>query len=301
MTLTQLRALVAVADSGSVRAAAEQLVVSQPAVSAALRALRESLGIELVEPEGRGIRLTAAGERLAAYGRQVLGLLTEAELAVASEASPSQGTVRIAAVTTASEHVLPRFLAHFVDRYPDVRVVLSVDTREVVWSLLESHEVDVVLAGRPPTGSPVRVRALRPNELVVIAPPGPRPTSGAVPLEALEDRTWLLREEGSGTRETLEAMLTTAELEPATLTLGSNGAVIAGVVAGLGLTLMSRQAVERELDAGELEVLAVVGTPLQRPWHVATQARPTATTELFVDDLIRPRPSGPGPAFTPAG
>ncbi|MBW3576260.1 MAG: LysR family transcriptional regulator [Actinobacteria bacterium] len=292
MTLTQLRAFVAVADAGSVRAAAERLVVTQPAVSAAVGALQRSLGSDLVEPHGRGLRLTEAGQVFAGYARRVLGLLEEAETAASGGADPTRGNLRIAAVTTASEHVLPRSLASFLDDYPHVGLRLEVGNREQVWSLLLQHEVDIALAGRPPADADVRTRAVRPNELVVVAAPGRAPT-GRVSLAQLESKTWLLREAGSGTRAALQRSMDAAGIDPPVLTLGSNGAVVAAATAGLGFGLVSRDAVDREVASGELRVVDVEGTPIERPWHAVTHLDTTPTAELFVahlTDRARPHP-----------
>lgn len=278
MTLSQLRTFVAVVDTGTVRAAAEQLIVTQSAVSASLAALQRSLGLQLVERDGRGLRLTPAGEIYARYARRVLGLLDEGAAAAAGGDDPARGRVRIAAVTTAGEHVLPPSLAGFRDRYPQVSLTLEVGTRERVWSLLGAHETDIVIAGRPPTGVGVHVRAVRSNELLVVAAPG----TG----DDVDTATWLLREPGSGTRATTEAFFESREVDPPRLTLGSNGAVVAGAAAGLGITLVSGDAVARELETGELVRLPVEGTPLERPWHAVTGPHPTPTADLFLGYLL---------------
>ena len=290
MTPAQLRTFVAVADAGTMRGAAEQLVVTQSAVSASLAALQRSLGLELVKRDGRGVRLTAAGEIYAGYARLVLGLLDEAASAAAGGEDPARGRVRIAAVTTAGEHVLPAYLASFRSRYPHASLTLEVGTRERVWALLSARETDVVIAGRPPPDSGLLTRAVRVNELVVV---GARDGSTDV-----ERATWLLREAGSGTRSTTEAFLESRDADPPRLTLGSNGAVVAGAVAGLGITLVSRDAVIRELQAGELVVLDVEGTPLVRPYHAVTRPEPTATTQLFLEHLLEAGDDY-GPAWRP--
>lgn len=297
MTLHQLRTFVAVADTGSARAAAERLVVTQPAVSAALRALQDALGVDLVEPEGRGLRLTTAGTTFAGYARRVLGLLEEGRLAAAGSDDPTLGRVRIAAVTTASEHVLPSSLALFLERYPQVGVTLDVGNREQVWARMTQREADVALAGRPPADSELVVRALRPNELLVVAAPRLVPHEGHVPLTALADETWLLREPGSGTRATLQALLATEGIDPPTLTLGSNGAVVAGAVAGLGVTLISQAAIERQLADGDLVAIPTGTTPLERPWHAVTHRQMAPTARLFVEHLLDPDQPHPSPRF----
>ena len=279
-TDARLRAFVAVAETGSVRAAAQRLVVTESAVSAAVAALTRDVGTPLLERQGRGLRLTASGQTYAGYARTILGLQAEALAAARGEADPSRGQVRLAAVTTAGEHVLPVLLASFRAEHPDVALGLEVGTREHVWGLLAAHEADLVIAGRAPAALRAVVRAVRRNTLIVVGSP-------AVTADFDRERTtWLMREAGSGTRETCETLLASLDVEPPTLTLGSNGAVVAGAAAGLGVTLVSRDAVRGLLAAGDVMEVAVPQTPMRRPWHAVTYARPTAATEVLVAHLL---------------
>jgi DNA-binding transcriptional LysR family regulator len=302
-TEARLRAFVAVAETGSVRAAAQRLVVTESAVSAAVAALNRDVGVALLERQGRGLRLTAPGRTYAGYARTILGLQEEALAAARGDADPKHGRVRLAAVTTAGEHVLPVALASFRDRHPGIELRLEVGTREHVWGLFAAHEADLVIAGRAPASLGVTVRAIRPNLLVVVGAP-----DVARDFD-IERTTWLMREAGSGTRETCEALLAALDAEPPTLTLGSNGAVVAGAAAGLGVTLVSRDAVHSLLAAGRLTEVPVPQTPMRRPWHAVTYPRAPAATEVMVAHLLadggppetqwrrpRPRPPRPGPA-----
>lgn len=290
MTLTQLRAFVEVAVTGSVHQAAVRLVVSQPAVSAAVAALQRDLGVTLVVREGRGLELTPAGRVFAGYARQVLGLLAEGSAAAAGLLRPEQGRVRLAAVTTAGEHVLPPFLAAFRARYPAAEVLLEVGNRNRVRELLGHREVDVAIGGRPAAGHRFTTLATRPNPLVVVAPAqgraGPRETT----VEELAAQVWLLREPGSGTRSSVEEFFDGLGISPVTLTLGSNGAIRESVRAGLGVTLVSRDAVARELARRELEEWRGPGLPLERAWHVVGWAGEDlpATAALFLAGLVTP-------------
>lgn len=283
MTLTQLRTFLAIADTGSVHAAARQLYVTQSAVSAALNALQKSLGLQLLEREGRGLRLTRAGVVYADHVRTALGLLDQAHTAATAETDPERGELRIAALTTAGEQILPGVLASFRARHPHVGVRLEVGNRETVRRLLERHEVDLVLGGRPEPGREVEVLATRPHELIVVAhSPGPGDPAW------LAAQTWLLREPGSGTRAITESFLAQLELDPPprTLTLGSNTAVIESALAGLGITLVSRDAVSRHLEDGHLTEISTPATPLPRDWHLTANPGPTPpTTTLFTTHL----------------
>jgi DNA-binding transcriptional LysR family regulator len=311
MTLTQLRALVEVAATGSVRQAASQLVVSQPAVSAAVTALQRDLGVALIAREGRGMVLTPAGRVFAGYARQILGLLEEGRAAAAGQLHPERGRVRLAAVTTAGEHVLPLFLAAFRASWPQAEVVLEVGNRSRVWELLRYREVDLVIGGRPPAGGRFRTLATRPNPLVVVAPwgaqPGPDdgvrdgPDDGVrdVGVAELAAQVWLLRESGSGTRSTAEELFEELGISPPTLTLGSNGAVRESVRAGLGVTLISRDAVARELEGRALEEWRCPGLPLRRAWHVVGRAGEDLppTAGLFLAGLASPGGNAGGACF----
>lgn len=286
-TNARLRALVELADAGSVRGAAERLVVTESAVSSAVSGLSAEVGVALVDRHGRGIRLTAAGQRYVEYARRILGLHDEAMLAARGEVDPETGSIRLAAVTTAGELLIPALLASFRAKHPGVVCKLEVASRTLIWPMLSRHEVDVVVAGRPPADlRHAHTQAVSPNTLVVVGPPE------TAPHFAPADATWLLREQGSGTRATTIALLDEVEMSPPMMTLGSHGAVVAAAVAGLGVTLVSRQAVRRELDSGLLVELTVRGTPMDRPWHIVTQSVPTGSTELLIKHLLAHRELG---------
>jgi DNA-binding transcriptional LysR family regulator len=267
----------AVYESGSARAAAEALHVTPPAVSAAIAALESALGVTLFDKAGRGIVPTDPGEIFAGYARRLLGLLDEATGAV-HEAD--RGRVRLGAVATASEYVLPRLMASFAEEHPQVELSLSVLPRDELFALAADHAVDVVLAGRPPRGSGLVTRARRGNRLVVVGRPGLRDD----PLTSI----WLLTGLGSGTRDTTLSLLTRLQASPPLLTLGTAGAAVAAAGQGLGVTLVHEQAAREQLDRGDLTTYAVPGTPLDRPWHLCTTAEPTAATRLFVTHVCDP-------------
>jgi LysR family transcriptional regulator, low CO2-responsive transcriptional regulator len=281
MTLNQLRSFLAVADRGSVRAAAEELVVTQAAVSASVAALQKSLGVALVTPDGRGLRLTDAGASYARYARRILGLLDEAGRAAAAAADPERGELRIAAVTTAAEQIVPPILGGFRRHHPQTGVRLEAGNRDRVRSLLDRHQADLVLTGRPEPAWDVTVHAVRAHELVVLAAPDLATAALAdsgqdagTLLPWLARQTWLLREPGSGTRASTDALLADLDITPLTLMVASNVAIRESAQVGLGVTLLSRDAVAAELAAGKLAELPVPGTPLHRDWYLAARPGP---------------------------
>jgi DNA-binding transcriptional LysR family regulator len=284
VTPSRLQTFLAVVEHGSARAAAGRLSVTESAVSAALAALHREIGVALFERHGRGLRLTEPGRVFAGYARRILGLIDEGRSAARASGDPARGRVRLGAVTTAGEYLVPGLLASFRTRYPDVEVTLDVGVRDRVSTLLADHRLDLVIGGRPPAGRGLSTRATRPNSLVVVAAPGPVPP--------LPTATWLLREPGSGTRDATLALLDAAQWAPPTLALGSHGAVVASAALGLGVTLASVDAVAGHLRQGLLRTVDVPGTPLDRPWHAATATTPTATARLFLDHITDPGHAG---------
>jgi LysR family transcriptional regulator, low CO2-responsive transcriptional regulator len=289
MTLTQLRTFVAVVDCGSVRAAAERLVVSQPAVSGAVNALERELGVELLTRDGRGIRVTPAGAAFASTVRTGLQHLDHGARAARSTEVPGRGEVRLTAIATAAEHLLLPLLAGFRREHPEARLTVSVGNRDTVWAALRDLEADLVIAGRPPASLPARVLGRADNTLVVVGPP-PALRSRRATAGLLRSSTWLLREEGSGTRDACDALLAELDLDPPRMVLGSNGAVEQAVAAGFGVALLPLDAVAGRLAAGEVVRLDCPGTPIERPWHLVASGAIdlTPTAALAARYLLAP-------------
>jgi DNA-binding transcriptional LysR family regulator len=285
ITLTQLAAFLAVIRGGSVTAAADELVVTQPSVSSAVAALSRELGCELFERAGRGIRLSEAGSAFAPYASDVIGLLERGRQAARQTADLAARRLQIAAVTTAAESFVPPLMRAFSDEHPEVELTLVVGNRQDVLERVRTHAVDVAISGKPPADGGLIAEPLNANEIVCIAAPDD-PVAGDGPLKAVDlaQRAWLLREPGSGTRALNEQFLAERGLNPATLTLGSNGAIKQAARAGLGVSLLSRAAVEGELESGRLGEIRLEDGPATRPWFVVRSpvgpARPTV--EAFV-------------------
>lgn len=285
MTPSRLENFLAIVEYGSARAAAARLSVTESAVSASLAALHREVGVTLLERSGRGLRVTEAGMVFADYARRILGLIDESVAAARTGTAAAHGRVRLGAVTTAGEYLVPGLLASFRRRYPHVEVTLDVGVRDRVSALLAGHHLDVVIGGRPQAGCGQITRATRANSLIVVA------SSGTQAVD-VSTATWLLREPGSGTRDATVALLEALQLSPPLLALGSHGAVVASAVLGLGVTLVSADAVAHHLESGSLRRIPVAGTPLNRPWHAVTSAAPTASCRLFLSHMTDPAGAG---------
>ncbi len=285
VTLNQLSSFLAVAREGSVSGAAAKLYVTQPSISAAVSALSRELGVELTERVGRGIGLTAAGEAFRPYAADVLGLVDQGRTAAREASDVAMRSLRLVAVATAAECVVPSLLRAFSRLHPEISLSLEVANRSSLFERVLEHEVDVGIAGRPPEDDRIAGRAFLDNEIVLIAAPGhPLADGRPVDAEALAELVWLVREPGSGTRLLVTELLSEHGLRPRTLTLGSNGAIKEAVRLGLGVSLQSRVAVEHELLDRTVGEIHLQGGLPRREWYALHSAtvppRPSVTQFL---------------------
>ena len=291
VTLTQLSAFLTVVRRGSVTAAAEELFVTQPSVSATVAALEREVGVKLLERDGRGLRPTDAGAAFAPYVAHVLGLLEEGERAAREAAAGGQATLRISAVTAAGDHVAPPLIRAFRDAHPELDISLHVGNRSEVFSGLLDHRADVAITGRVPDDERLVGEAFAVNEIVLVTAPDDELAKRRwVAVEELASRRWLLREPGSGSRAMAEEWLRQRGLVPPVLTLGSNTAVREAARAGLGVGLLSRTSAALELRTGLLGTIRPRGGLPQRQWFVVRStvgpARPAA--DAFIAFLASP-------------
>jgi DNA-binding transcriptional LysR family regulator len=272
VTVTQLRSFLAVLRTGSVTAAADELVVSQPSVSAAVSALSRELGVELTERVGRNVRPSAAGKVFASYAADVVGLLDQGARAARETADRAATELRIGAVTTAGEYIVPQLMQAFAAHHPEATLSVDVGNRERVFERLRTHRSDIAIGGRPPADGIVGQRFLDNPIVVITAPDDPLANGRRVRVEQLGSRPWLLREEGSGTRSMVEEFLAAHDLHPPIRTLGSNGAIKQAARAGLGVSLQSRLATHLELELGLLGTIQVDVSLPRRQWYVIRPA-----------------------------
>lgn len=270
MNLYQLELFVAVADHGSFTRAAESLHISQPAISARIHDLEASLGEQLFEQVGRRIYLTDAGVELREYAEHILRQVEEAKRAVAEVRGLRRGTLRVVATTTVGTYILPRLLGRFHRDHPGVSLVLDVTNWARAVELLRDHAMDLAVLGPTDEMDDMVVRNFMQNELIVAAAPThPLARRRAIPFADLAAYPVLVREEGSGTRSDTIRLFADHGVRPLLgMELRHSSAIKQGVAAGLGIALLSRQAIGVELESGSLVVLDVAGLPMRRDWHI---------------------------------
>lgn len=290
MDLRHLVTFCAVVDRGSFSAAADELGISQPAVSAQIRSLEERLGQRLLDRNGRSVTLTEAGQVLEAHARRMIALEGELEREMGEVGDRIAGRLQLGSSTGPGEVLLPRLLGAFHRAHPDVSVSLVVhDTQTICDRVVDGElELGIVGAARPQRG--LEYAPFLRDELIVIAPPGHALASRtSITLEELAGLPLVMQQRGSGVRAVFEESLRTLGIRlhdlNITMELGLQQSVKAGVLEGLGLTVMSRLTVEPEIADGRLVALAIEGHELARDFSVVRAAgrTPTRLTTAFLD------------------
>lgn len=267
MNLNHLRVFMVVAEHEHITRAAEQLILSQPAVTKIVQSLEQEIGQELIERHGRRIVLTHAGHVLHDYARTIFGLEREMEEALASLQDLEGGEVTLAANTTAGVYLLPRVVARFRARYPQVTLHIAIlNSRDIVMRALNWQLDFGLVEAEPSTIAPgLHVELFAYDELLLVVAPAHR-WSGerSLPPQSLRDRELLLREEGSGIREVIENALLHQNITiTPLLTLQDNEAIKQMVLHGVGAAIVPAITVGRELAGGELMHIPIVGVELR--------------------------------------
>lgn len=286
MTLSQLRTFALVARLGSLHAAAEALGVSEPAVSAALAALRQDLGDPLFVRAGGGIALTPGGRALADYAQNIVGLADQARWEV-SHAKNDAGRLKIVATAPFAEHAAGRLLDLFTKRVPGASVDVVVESAEDLDTLLQERAYDIALGARPvvPAGATVTdlalesVPFLRYQRAFVASAAHPLATlHGPLSVASLLGRPWFAGPAGIQAVTEEGRWLASAGVVPDIIRLSSETDALAAVRAGEGIMLAIGHIVRAEIQSGVLVRLPVVGTPVTGLWWASTLDHRRTTT-----------------------
>jgi DNA-binding transcriptional LysR family regulator len=274
VTLRQLQTFAEVLRAGSYAAAAQRLHLTPPAVTVQMRQLEERAGLPLVERNESGLSPTDAGREVAAVALRIETALNECADALAALRGLKGGRVSIGVVSTA-KYFAPQLLAAFSRTAPSVEIRLDVGNRAAIVQALENNTLDLALTGRPPEDMPVEKSVIGEHPHIIIARPD-HPLAGRrkVPVAALADETFLVREPGSGTRALGERLFADAGVQQRIgMEIGSNETIKQAVMAGLGIAFLSAHTVAAELADGRLVALDIVGLPVVRTWFIVNVAR----------------------------
>jgi DNA-binding transcriptional LysR family regulator len=281
-----LRVFVAVAHRQSFTRAAEQMGLTQPGVSKSIRELERQAGTRLVERIPTGVRLTEAGTVLLGHARTILAEERAAEDALHALRGLGQGSLRIGASPTIATYLLPAFVHRFSTQHPAIELHLhTAPSRDVAASLL-ARDLDVGFAEAPvPEDARLRVIPWREDELVVVAAPShPLAPQAPISIAALANELLVLREPGSGTRKTVLDMLEAQHVVPHRIMDADSVESIKRIVAaGLGLSIISRAAIEDMLSLRRLVVLDTTDYRMTRPMNrLSLRTGQSAATKAFV-------------------
>jgi len=287
-TFRQLEIFEAIARLGSFTRASEELYLSQPTVSMQMKKLADMIGAPLIEQVGKKIYLTPDGQQLALATREIFSILDHYTMSVDERRGLKQGKLSLMAITTAS-YFAPRLLGEFVKLYPGIDVSLRVTNKEQVLASIADNLDDLYFLGQPPEDIDVVATPIMDNPIVVLAAPDhPLANKKKITLEQLAKEHWLMREKGSGTRNAIERQFAEngITLRPR-LELGSNEAIKQAILAGLGISALSRHALALN-QPGQFAVLDVVGFPILRHWYAVYPAgrQLSVVARAFLDYLL---------------
>jgi DNA-binding transcriptional LysR family regulator len=290
ITIRQLAVLEAVARNLSFTKAADELHLTQPAVSMQIKQIEESIGLPLFEQVGKKVFLTEAGQEMYNYSRSIQQQLAEAEAIIEDLKGIKRGTLTIAVASTAN-YFAPKILAAFKENYQNVTFSLDVTNRKGLLEHLDNNDTDLVIMGRPPANMEVEAESFMDNPLVAIAPPD-HPLAGkhAIPIVTLSKETFIIREQGSGTRNAIEQFFAEHGFEVTTsLSMSSNEAIKQAVQAGLGLGILSMHTLELELELKRLAILDVESFPILRNWYIVHRKgkRLSPVAHAFKDFVLK--------------
>jgi len=270
VSLRQLRVFEAAATNRSFSKAAESLHLTQPGVSMHIKELEASAGLPLFERIGRKLYVTEAGQELLARTREILRALKDAEDTLNGLRGLRRGRINLAVVSTA-KYFVPQLLARFGRDFPELEIRLTVNNRSSVIEQLIANDVDLAIMGRSPQSLDTVAEPFAQNPHVIIAAPDhPLASQRDVPVEAVARENFIVREPGSGTRLAMQQYFDEFGLTcNVGLEMASNETIKQAVMAGMGISFISRHTLDLELQTQRLVVLDVRGTPVMRLWHVA--------------------------------
>jgi LysR family transcriptional regulator, low CO2-responsive transcriptional regulator len=270
ISLRQIRVFTAVAQQKSFTRAARELHLTQPAVSQQLKLLEAEVGLPLFEHLNRGIHLTDAGEELLRYAQQINEVIRTASESFAAMRGLKRGVLKLGAVSTA-KYFTPSLLSVFRTEFPHVIIKFTVGNREEIIRQIANNEIDLVIMGRPPKELVTTAEPFAKHPLVIIAAPD-HPLANAkrkIPLKQLSSENFVIREQGSGTRASMEHVFKERGVNySASMEVSSNETIKQAVMAGMGISFISKHTVSLELAAGKLVTLNISGLPLLRDWYV---------------------------------
>ncbi|MDH5601386.1 MAG: LysR family transcriptional regulator [Gammaproteobacteria bacterium] len=289
VTLRQLKVFESVARQLSYTKAAKELHLTQPAVSMQVKQLEDNAGLPLLEQIGKKIFLTEAGHEMYHYARTMARELQEVSAIMEQLKGLETGRLEVAVATTANAFAT-RMLSEFNKVHEGSTVSLAVTNRERLLKQLEDNEKDIAVMGRPPVDADLIIEPFADNPLVMVAAPDhPLVKQQPIPLNMLQDQTFVVREQGSGTRTAMQRFFDEHNLTiTSSMEMNENEAIKQAVQAGMGLGIVSIHTIELELETNRLVILDVEDFPIMRHWYLVhrKEKRLSPITQAFKDFVL---------------
>lgn len=269
-TLRQLQIFESIARLGSFTAAANELFLTQPTISMQIKKLSELIGSPLFSVHGKRVLLTDVGRELVLTCRSIFKALANYETIVGHIHEIGRGQLSISGVTT-TEYFAPRILGDFIRLYPGINTSLAVANRAHIIERIKKGLDDLFIIGQLNDEIDLECIPFLDNPMVIFsAPEHPLADANQIPLAEIESENFIEREEGCGTSLILEKVLGTSGVSvKSTIRLGSNEAIKMAVKSKLGISMLSKLALSREIESGEVVILDVQGFPYVDSWHLA--------------------------------
>jgi LysR family transcriptional regulator, low CO2-responsive transcriptional regulator len=271
ITFRQLRLFLALAETGSVSAAARMVHVTQPTASMVLKEITDAVGVPLYEVVARKVHLTAMGQELAKTARAISTEWESFEQEVHGVKGLTQGKLKVAVVSTA-KYFIPRILGSFCAKYPQIDISLEVLNRDGVVKRLEENLDDLYIMSQPPLHIEIEDEVFMPNPLLLIASKQHvLAKKKIVDLSLLKNEKFIFREKGSGTRMATDSHFKKLKLKPSIrLELGSNEAIKQATIGGLGIAVLSKHSLGDKSDQEEVAILKCKEFPIESSWHIVS-------------------------------
>lgn len=284
-----LQVFVTVAEKQNFSRAAEEHHMTQPAVSQYIRTFEDTMGARLLERNNKYVRLNKAGEIVYHYAKEILGLYTKMENLVDDLENKASGPLSIGASYTFGEYVLPRIIANLLEVYPDIHPTVTIGNTAKIANLVTNHQLDIGIVEGHFNDQRLIEEIFAEDLMMIVASPTHHLAlrEDEVTIESLTNETWIVREHGSGTREATEKLFKVFERTPTKfMHFSSTQPIKESVEAGLGISLLSKWAVQKELRNGDLSVIKINGLPLSRKFSFITKSPfQTRTLEVFIELL----------------
>lgn len=272
----QLQVYITVVENKNFSKAAEKLHMTQPAISQYIRTFEDQLDVRLLDRTNKYVRLTKAGEIVYHHAKEIVALYSKMGSLLDDLTTQVKGPLSIGASYTFGEYVLPHIIAKMKKHYPDIEPTVKIGNTEKIAEWVKSHQLDLgIIEGQLKTEKQMKIQDFAEDYVVMIVSATNPLTkkNGEVTKLDLENETWVLREEGSGTREAGENVFKQLQISPKNIiTFGSTQAIKEAVEAGLGISILSQLAVRKELQHGTLKIVEFPGLPYIRQFSFITNS-----------------------------